>query len=123
VYGFRVPLLVVSEYTKAGYVSGSCVTNCPQKVFPYVHDFGSILAFTENNFGLQSIAQPYYADYNAPDWDSQHLNHVPLSDFFSLSNQRNFTSISTPYPASFFESYYYVNPNYSPTGPDGGDSD
>jgi phospholipase C len=24
VYGFRVPLLVVSEYTKAGYVSGAC---------------------------------------------------------------------------------------------------
>jgi len=123
VYGFRVPLLVVSEYTKAGYVSGSCVTNCPQKVFPYVHDFGSILAFTENNFGLSPIDQSTdngYADRNAPD---NVPPYVPLSDFFSLSNQHNFTSISTPYPASFFESYYHNNPSYSPTGPDGGDSD
>ena len=122
VYGFRVPLLVVSEYTKAGYVSGSCTTNCPNKVFPYVHDFGSILAFTENNFGMSYVARPYYADYNAPDRGPLNQN-IPLSDFFSLSNQRNFTNISTPYPASLFEGYYQNNPSYSPTGPDGGDSD
>src|SRR5271165_5682702 len=44
-YGFRVPFLAVSEYTGtlsngnySGYVSGACNGNCPQKVFPYVHD-------------------------------------------------------------------------------------
>jgi hypothetical protein len=52
----------------------------------YVHDFGSLLAFTEWNFGFnpQFIAEPYYADYNAPDWSSDHQSHVPLSDFFQL---------------------------------------
>lgn len=70
VYGFRVPLLVVSQYTKAGYVSGGCTLSCPNANFPYVHDFGSILAFTEWNFGMQPIDLPDkgYADYNAPDW-------------------------------------------------------
>ena len=57
VYGFRVPLLVVSAYTGvlnngtySGYVSGACALgSCPNNVFPYVHDFGSILAFIEWN--------------------------------------------------------------------------
>ena len=117
VYGFRVPLLVVSEYTQAGYVSGACTTNCPNTTSPYVHDFGSILAFTEWNFGMPPIAQaPGYADSNAPDG----LNgNIPLLDFFSLSNRRDFTAISTPYSAEFFETYYFNNQNYTPTGPDG----
>jgi phospholipase C len=38
--GFRVPLLVISPYARAGYVS---------KV---QHEFGSILAFTEETFGI-----------------------------------------------------------------------
>ena len=50
-YGFRVPLLVVSAYTQAGYVSGACGAtgqpSCPNNVAPFVHDFGSILAFIE----------------------------------------------------------------------------
>ena len=66
--GFRVPLLVVSPYTPPGYVSGACVgTSCTNDQFPYQHDFGSILAFTEYNFTMQFIAKPFYADYNAPD--------------------------------------------------------
>jgi hypothetical protein len=56
-YGFRVPLLVVSPYTKAGYVSGACTGTCPNNVFPFVHDFGSILAFTEYNFGMSKISR------------------------------------------------------------------
>jgi hypothetical protein len=124
-YGFRVPLLVVSAYTKAGYVSGACTGNCPQKVFPYVHDFGSILAFTEWNFSappnsLPFIAQPYYADYNAPDWGLLR-NNVPLSDFFNLNTPRPFTSINTSYNAQFFEDYYANG--HTPTGPDGGPDD
>jgi phospholipase C len=118
VYGFRVPLLVVSAYTKAGYVSGACQLNCPQKVFPYVHDFGSILAFIEYNFGMPPIAKPYYADYNALDGAN---GNIPLSDFFSLSNQRSFTNINTSYNAQFFEDYYANG--HTPTGPDGGPDD
>ena len=51
-------------------------------MFPYVHDFGSILAFTENNFGAASgpncgstpnNLNNFYADYYAP--DNQHGEH------------------------------------------------
>ena len=124
-YGFRVPLLVVSEYTQAGYVSGACGSNgCTNDVFPYQHDSGSILAFTEYNLGMQFVDLPDkgYADYNALDWSTDHKTHVPLSDFFSLSNQRGFTSISTPYPPSKFTTYYTTPQNGVlpvPTGPDG----
>jgi hypothetical protein len=110
-----VPLLVVSEYTGlasgqtyTNYVSGACGTgtpnSCPNDAFPYVHDFGSILAYTESNFGLPFIASPYdnweYADVNAPDLSSN-PPHVPLSDFFQLwnggtnPNPRPFTAITT----------------------------
>jgi len=41
--GFRVPLIVVSPYAKHGYVSHT------------VHEFGSILKFTEDVFGLPSL--------------------------------------------------------------------
>jgi phospholipase C len=34
VYGFRVPLLVVSPYTSAGYVSGACQPSCTNDKFP-----------------------------------------------------------------------------------------
>ncbi len=117
VYGFRVPLLVLSEYTQAGYVSGALPS--PGKVAQYQHDFGSILAFTEYNFGMQPIDKPFYADYNTLDSANE---NIPLSDFFSLSNQRNFTTISTPYNANFFKKYYSTLQNGVlpvPTGPDG----
>ncbi|HXM24293.1 MAG TPA: hypothetical protein VN948_23765 [Terriglobales bacterium] len=63
-----------------------------------------------------------YADYNAPDWSTDHKTVVPLSDFFSLSNQRNFTNILTPYPPSKFTGFYNTPQNGvypMPTGPDG----
>jgi phospholipase C len=106
-YGLRVPFLVVSPYTKAGYVSGSCQTNCPNMIFPYIHDFGSILAFTEYNFGMPYIdaADKGYADYNAPD---NQKGNVPLSDFFSLSNKRSFTNITTSEPFTFFQNYHAI---------------
>jgi phospholipase C len=42
--GFRVPLIVVSPYAKRGYVSH------------VQHEFGSILKFTEERFGLPALA-------------------------------------------------------------------
>ena len=44
VYGFRVPLIVISPYAKAAYVSH------------VTHDFGSILNFIEVTFGLSDGA-------------------------------------------------------------------
>ncbi len=134
-YGFRVPFLVVSEYTGtlsngqySGYVSGACGTtgqpNCPNMNYPYVHDFGSILAFSEFNFNLPAIdaADKGYADYNALDWDAAH-SIPPLSDFFTLyggsgSVGRSFVQIPTnSHSAHFFERYYATH-NAAPTGPD-----
>ena len=116
-YGFRVPLLVVSPYTGAGYVSGPCQLNCPDPRFPYIHDFGSILAFTEYNFGMKNITFPqnYYADANAPDNAN---GNISLSDFFNLSSPRSFTSITTPEPFSCFQNFAQCKPGWVPTAPD-----
>ena len=76
---FRVPLIVVSQYAKTGYVSNT------------QHEFGSILKFTEETFGLPSLGT---TDARADD----------LSDCFSFTNQqpRHFKRIRTKYPASYF---------------------
>jgi phospholipase C len=60
VYGFRVPLIVISPYAKPAYISH------------VKHDFGSILKFIESTFSLPTLG---YADVPADD----------LSDFFNLS--------------------------------------
>ncbi len=66
VYGFRVPLIVVSPYAKAHYISTT----------PYVHDFGSILHFIERTFNLPSLG---YADAAADDFsDCFDFNQTPL---------------------------------------------
>jgi phospholipase C len=135
-YGFRVPFMVVSEFTGTksganytGYISGPCGVagqpSCPNTTAKYQHDFGSILAFTEHNFGLSNVDQSGhngYADYNAPDWSADHITHVPLSDFFALwtSNSsvgRPFILVPSSYGPSFFESYYATHAA-TPTGPD-----
>lgn len=123
VYGFRVPLLVVSAYSpKQGYVSGpatsSSITACP--VSPnakYCHDFGSILNFIEYVFGtggkpLGEIYSAYhYADYYALDGPNNStctLAACPysLSDFFNFGlPPAAFTPISTPYDADYFINY------------------
>jgi phospholipase C len=124
VYGFRVPLLVVSAYTPARYVSGNTVTQGGEQ-FPYIHDFGSILAFTEHNFGLGQIAPPNYsyADTNA--LDNQRGN-VPLSDFFPIpaNSSRSFVPITpaTGFDKNYFQNYY-TNTGTQPQGPDGDDAD
>jgi phospholipase C len=69
--GFRVPLIVVSPYAKRHYIS---------KV---QHEFGSILRFTEEAFGLPSLKQ---VDSVSDD----------LSDCFDFSQTpRTFTPIRT----------------------------
>ena len=76
--GFRVPLLVVSPYAKRGYVSH------------VQHEFGSILKFTEEDFGLAPLAA---SDARADD----------LSDCFDFSQSpQPFVPLAvTRRPASF----------------------
>jgi phospholipase C len=88
VYGFRVPLIVVSAYTPQGYVDNS------------IYDFGSILRFIEDNFGsfgqsLGLIGPGFYADAYA----------TGLDDFFSLRRAREFHKIHALYDEKFFLNY------------------
>lgn len=77
-YGFRVPLIVVSPYAKRAYISHT------------QHDFGSILRFVEEQFGLPSLG---YADAHADD----------LSDCFDYKQSpTTFQVISAPVPAEHF---------------------
>ena len=96
VYGFRVPLLVVSAYTPAGYVDNAN------------HDFGSILRFIETVFGppgspLGPIGPGDYADAYANDF------HF----FFTLKTPRPFHRIQAPYDAN-----YFLNRTRPPIDPD-----
>ncbi|HXM23179.1 MAG TPA: alkaline phosphatase family protein [Terriglobales bacterium] len=108
-YGFRVPLIVVSAYTQAGTISGPATGFNADFCKPdhqtsiYCHDFGSILAYTEHNFQLQPIDQrgTGYADKWA--MDAQYIGgNVPLSEFFTLTTARQFQVIPGPVPASCF---------------------
>ena len=93
-YGFRVPLIVISPYTKAQYVSHQ------------PSDFGSILLFIEEQFSLQQIdPEVGYADsYALSD----------LSDFFNFSQTPlSFNPIQTDKDAQFF-----INRKGVPTPPD-----
>jgi phospholipase C len=133
VYGFRVPLLVVSEYTPAGTISGK-ISGPPSYPPPkeWTHDFGSILAFTENNFQLnppfiapQTPIKYTYADQNSLDATLPNGQQVvPLWDFFP-GPARGFTNISPTnplYDANYFMNYYQTTGD-APMGPDGGDDD
>ncbi len=78
VYGFRVPLIVVSPYAKARYISH------------VNHDFGSILNLIEKTFSLPSLG---YADAYADD----------LSDCFDFNQTPiPFTTINAPLDAVHF---------------------
>jgi phospholipase C len=89
VYGFRVPLIVISPYAKTAYISHA------------KHDFGSILKFVEENFGLPSLG---YADMPADD----------LSDCFNYNQApTSFQTIAAPLPAEHF-----LNDKRPPTDPD-----
>jgi phospholipase C len=90
VYGFRVPFLVVSAYVKEtngnpGYISGT-------KQNPIYYDFGSILKFIEETYGITNEINSlyHYADFFAGQ-----RNKGDLSDFFSFSTgARTFISIT-----------------------------
>jgi phospholipase C len=78
VYGFRVPLIVVSPYAKPGYISH------------VTHDFGSILNFIEQVFNLPSLG---FADAHADD----------LSDCFNFNQTPiQFQKIPAPMSAAHF---------------------
>jgi phospholipase C len=77
VYGFRVPLFVVSAYTPAGTVSNVMGL-----------DFGAMIKFIEEIFNLGTIPPGNYADAYAYD---------DLGEFFEFSAPpRSFQSISAP---------------------------
>jgi phospholipase C len=77
-YGFRVPLIVVSPYAKAGHISH------------VTHDFGSIVRFIEENFALPSLG---YADARADNLlDSFDFSQSPLK----------FQTIAAPLSARHF---------------------
>jgi phospholipase C len=89
VYGFRVPLIVVSPFAKAGYISH------------VKHDFGSILNLIEGTFGLSSLG---YADAHADD----------LSDCFNFAQTPlQFKTIAAPLSAEHF-----LNDRTPPSDPD-----
>jgi phospholipase C len=89
VYGFRVPLIVISPYAKAGYISH------------VNHDFGSILKFIEETYGLGSLG---YADVPADD----------LADCFNFNqNPLEFQTIAAPLNAAHF-----IHDKTPPTDPD-----
>lgn len=76
--GFRVPLVVISPYAKRGYVSH------------VRHEFGSILKFTEEVFGLPSLGT---TDERSDD----------LSDCFDFNAPpRRFRPIPAKYSATYF---------------------
>jgi phospholipase C len=91
-YGFRVPLVVVSAYTAAGYINNDR------------HDFGSILRFVEHNFGITEGVLNF-ADARAKN---------DLSAFFDLTAPaRAYKNINAPKSASFF-----LNDKRKATDPD-----
>jgi phospholipase C len=78
--GFRVPLIVVSAHTPAGFIS-----NTPE-------DFGSVARFIERNFGIMEGALTF-ADLRAKS---------DLREFFSLDQPRPFQAIKAPLSARYF---------------------
>ena len=80
--GFRVPLIVVSAYTPPGFISNSR------------QDFGSVIRFVEQNFGIMEGALTF-ADARGGVSD--------FKEFFSLGNApRPFQTIKAPLSAKYF---------------------
>jgi len=90
VYGFRVPLIVVSPLAK------------PKHISQVPHDFGSILQFIEKNFDVPALG---FADTNALD---------DLSDCF------DFSQVLNPPPAirAPLKADYFIHDQRPATGPD-----
>jgi phospholipase C len=91
-YGFRVPFIVVSAYTAAAYVDNNRM------------DFGTILRFIEQNYGIAEGALNF-ADERATG---------NLSEFFNLNQvPRVFQTIPSRLDAN-----YFINDKTPPTDPD-----
>jgi phospholipase C len=87
--GFRVPLIVVSPYTRSGYVSHR------------QHEFGSMLKFVEETYDLKSL-------------ESTDLRADDLADCFDFTQPpRKFEKIPAPRPA-----IYFLNEKTSQVDPD-----
>ncbi|MGA8532897.1 MAG: alkaline phosphatase family protein [Candidatus Tumulicola sp.] len=85
--GLRVPMLVISPYAKRGYVSHT------------QYEFGSILKFVENNWGLARIG-------------STDVRSTSIGDVFDFSQPpRPFQPIPALLPQSYFE---HQRPSYLP---------
>jgi phospholipase C len=83
--GFRVPLIVISPYAKQHYISHQ------------QHEFGSILKFVEETFGLGSLGT---TDVRADD----------LSDCFDFTQPpTKFHPINAPFNASYFHTHAIDN--------------
>ena len=96
-YGFRVPLIVISPYAKAGTISHT------------FYDFGSILKFIESTFNLATVApgaSPAYADEFTGTGD--------LSDCFDF-NQTPLTFQTIP---ASFDAAHFLNDKSVPLDPD-----
>lgn len=91
IYGFRVPLIVMSPYAKNRYISH------------VNHDFGSLLKFIEKTFNLPSLG---YADAG------------PVAD--DLSDCFDFSQTPTQFHAfsAKFDAAYFLNDKRPPTDPD-----
>ena len=74
---FRVPLIVISPYARRHYISTQ------------QHEFGSILKFAEETFGLPSLGT---TDVRSDD----------LSDCFNFNRARKFVPITAPLHADYF---------------------
>jgi phospholipase C len=80
-YGFRVPMIFVSAYTAAHYINN------------VRHDFGSIVRFIEDNFGIQPGAL-HFADARAS---------TDLTAFYDFTAApRTFKTLAAPKDATFF---------------------
>jgi phospholipase C len=91
-YGFRVPFIVVSAYTPIAYVDNNRM------------DFGTILRFLENNYGIAE-GSLNFADARAS---------YDLAEFFNLKQApRSFQTIPAPLDAN-----YFINDKSPLTDPD-----
>jgi phospholipase C len=78
-YGFRVPMLFISAYTPAGFISNNRL------------DFGSIARFIEANFGI-TMGTLTFADQRAT---------FNLAEFYDLSQApRPFVTVPSPVPSA-----------------------
>jgi phospholipase C len=91
-YGFRVPLIIISPYAKAAYISHA------------THDFGSVLRLVETTFHLPLLG---YADVAADDFaDCFNFTQPPLS----------FQTI-----AAALDAAYFIHDKRKPLDPDDDD--